>query len=488
MLDIGLLVESVHSDRYVEELALWARREPDIRISHLIVQGRARRRPRLPGLLQWVETRLLRRSRAHRDHYAVRDLRGLVEHVVAAENARSLELDLLIVCGRERPGDALVAASRLGAIAFHHAHEGWAGFWECYRREPQTPFVIRRLGAGGDQVLARGAFKTQFYYSLNQAHIHKKAVSHLKPLLKKVAASGQLPASQHAQAARAAPSRAHCMLYGGKLAGRILLKAIARLPMFRQRFGISLVPDRWDQPIRWRGGGTPAGRYWADPFLHTRGGRTFCFVEDLDPRTNRGQISALEVVGGELVERGIALQEPFHLSFPFLFEYQGELYMCPESCEAREIRVYRCTDFPLKWRLEKTLMRGVSAADSLLFEKAGRWWMLTSIDQAETGDHCSELYLFSAESPLSTAWTPHGQNPILVDSIGGRNGGLISEGERLFRLGQRQGFDRYGESLGVYEIKEISESRYREELVCICDTHHLSTDGRATVFDHAWGL
>ncbi len=483
MLNIGLLVDSVHSDRYVEELVLWARREPDLRISHLIVQ------PGGPPKATFAFERfLLRWSKAHHDHYAVRDLRGLVEHIVQAENVRSLELDLLIACGRERPSEALLAASRLGAIAFHHEQQGWAGFWECYRREAQTQFVIRRLAAGGDQVLARGAFKTHFYYSLNQAHIHKKAVSHLKRLLKKLAVAGELPAPQHAQAAGAAPGMAHCMLYGGKLACRILLKAIARLPMFRQRFGISLVPEKWDQPIRWRGRGTPAGRYWADPFLHARGGRTFCFVEDLDARTKRGQISALELVGGELVERGIALKEPFHLSFPFLFEYQGELYMCPESCEAREIRVYRCTDFPLKWRLEKTLMRGVSAADSLLFEKAGRWWMLTSIDQAETGDHCSELYLFSADSPLSTSWMPHRQNPILVDSIGGRNGGLIREGKRLYRLGQRQGFDRYGESLGVYEIKEISESRYTEELVRICGTHHLSTDGRATAFDHAWGL
>src|SRR3989449_10240595 len=95
----------------------------------------------------------------------------------------------------------------------------------------------------------------------------------------------------------------------------------------------------------------------------------------------------------------------------------------------------------------------------------GRWWMLTNIDEAETGDHCSELYLFSADSPLSTNWVPHPQNPILVDSIGGRNGGLIIDGERLLRLGQCPGFDPYRQRLRVYEIKGISASRYAEELV-----------------------
>jgi hypothetical protein len=141
-------------------------------------------------------------------------------------------------------------------------------------------------------------------------------------------------------------------------------------------------------------------------------------------------------------------------------------------------------------------MDDVSAVDTLLFPRQGRWWMLTNIDESESGDHCSELYLFSADSPLSTTWLPHRHNPIRVDSIGGRNGGLIVDGERLLRLGQCQGFDQYGQSLRVYEIKEVSESRYAEELVAeikpdfrkgIVGTHHLSTDGRTTVIDHTSG-
>src|SRR5260370_22283039 len=123
--------------------------------------------------------------------------------------------------------------------------------------------------------------------------------------------------------------------------------------------------------MSWRGPADshPRGRYWADPFLHTRGVRTFCFVEDLVQKTGKGRITALELVGTQIVEHGVALQEPFHLSFPFLFEYQGELYMCPESCASRQIRPYRCTEFPLKWELQKTLMRGVSARHAHLLRR-----------------------------------------------------------------------------------------------------------------------
>jgi hypothetical protein len=237
----------------------------------------------------------------------------------------------------------------------------------------------------------------------------------------------------------------------------------------------------------------PRGRFWADPFVYSFGGRTFCFVEDFVYKTNRAHITALEIVGGKVVERGIALKEPFHLSFPFLFQYQGELYMCPESYGSGQIRIYRCTDLPLKWELRTVVMEGISAADTMFFERAGKWWMLTSLDESGTEDHCSELYLFSSDSPLSTNWTRHPRNPVRIDACGGRNAGLIVDGEKLFRLAQRQGFDEYGQGLLVYEIKSISESTFVEELVSeinptfrrgLLGTHHLSTDGKTTVIDH----
>jgi hypothetical protein len=512
-LNVGLLVDSVHSDKYVEELALWGKNQPQINISHLIVHRRPAARPALlPARAIWrillaVERVLLRWSGPHQDHYAVRDLSKIIDRIVDlrasgedVEKVKALDLDLLIDCGSAVPRGDILRASRLGVISFLHG-----GFWECYHRRPQTSFVIRRLregaDAGGD--LARGSFRTRFYYSLNQANVYKKSVAHLKNLLKAAALSGGLPSSERAPRPYPsdpyrAPNLLQCLVYACKLLKRISIKALARMPMLRERFGISVLCGKWDESMSWRGAADshPRGRYWADPFLHTRGGRTFCFVEDLVQKTGKGRITALELVGTQIVEHGVALQEPFHLSFPFLFEYQGELYMCPESCASRQIRVYRCTEFPLKWELEKTLMEGVSAVDAMLFQRGGKWWMLTSIDEAGSGDHCSELYLFSADSPLSTTWMPHRQNPILVDSIGGRNGGLIIDGERLLRLGQCQGFDQYGQSLRVYEIKEISESRYAEELVAeikpefrkgIVGTHHLSTDGRTTVVDHVSG-
>jgi hypothetical protein len=167
--------------------------------------------------------------------------------------------------------------------------------------------------------------------------------------------------------------------------------------------------------------------------------------------------------------------------------------MCPESSEARQLRIYRCKNFPLEWELCAVPMDGVSAADSMLFEHGGKWWMLTNIDRSGLDDHCSELCLFYASSPFDQDWTPHPQNPLRIDADGGRNAGLILEDKRMFRAAQRQGFDQYGKGLALYEIVELNEQVYVERLVSQIDcsyrsgllgSHHVSTTGKITVFDH----
>ena len=543
-LRIGLLLDGTHADKYVHELLAWARTQPEIEVSHLIVHpcrgasalgrlkelARTHRLHTLPAKLLFrlivrIEKRLLGRNGIYSDHYRSRDLAGMVEGIVTITpvvspsghvyrfsdadiaKVKGLQLDLLIRCGSGILRGGILRASRLGILSFHHGDNrvnrgGPAGFWECYFRWPRTGFVIQRLTdeLDGGEVLVRGHFATRHYYSLNQAHLYKKSLAHMKSLLAKVASTGELPALETGPAPYSnplfrTPNLAQCIAYGCKLLTRLCAHAVARWLLPRERWGISVLHAPWDRAALWRSteNPPPRGHFWADPFLATRGGRTFCFVEDYVFKEGKAHIVALELDGTRLVERGVALKEPFHLSYPFLFEHQGTLFMCPEAIQSGQVRVYRCTEFPLKWKLESVLMDGVAAADTVLFEKGGKWWMLTSIDESGTGDCCSELYLYSGDSPLGAAWQPHPQNPLRIDSFGGRNAGLVVEDGRVYRLAQCQGYDRYGYSLLAYEITEVSESRYVERLVAkiepgfrkgLLGTHHLSTDGRVTVVDH----
>ena len=190
-----------------------------------------------------------------------------------------------------------------------------------------------------------------------------------------------------------------------------------------------------------------------------------CFVEDYSYISQRGCISAYEIDAEGYRELGPVVDEPFHLSYPFLIEYENQLYMCPETNRNKDIRLYRCEDFPGKWVYHKTLIENVVASDTNIFRKGNKWWMMTNIDSSALGDNVSEVHIFYSDAPDSNTWTPHSKNPVIFDSGFARNGGLIVEGEKVFRVFQKQGFDMYGQAMGVSLIEGLSDEDYRESVV-----------------------
>jgi hypothetical protein len=138
-------------------------------------------------------------------------------------------------------------------------------------------------------------------------------------------------------------------------------------------------------------------------------------------------------------------------------------------------------------------MCNIAAADTMLFQHEGLWWLLTNIDSARIGDYCSELHVFYACEPITDEWTPHPQNPVIVDPNRARNGGLLFKGAEIYRVSQRQGFDAYGQSAAINRITALTPSTYQEEVVATIEpdffpkikgTHHLHSNGRFTVFDY----
>jgi len=546
-LTVGLLVSGAYADKYVYELALWARARPDIRISHLIdhscrlnskrdgispdVSGEAscnRVSTILLRLMTAIESSRLKRISLHSDHDRRFDLRKIVPAILEVnstvsesglvyqfsdedvEKIAALECDVLVRCGTGEPKGGILNAARLGIISFHYGDNRMirrrapAGFWEWYHRWPKTGFVIQRLTEDPDRgdALVRGFFRTQKGFLLNQALLYKKANHHLQDLLTRVADTGRLPEPEpsfpYSGLMLEFPRFHQSLAALAKLAYRYCENKLLDSINFKDKWGMSFVHSDWrhaklEESIEVK---LPPGRSWNVPFLYAHDGKTYCFVEvDVFKRNpSRGYISVLEITADAAIESGACLEEPFHLAFPFLFNYNGSLYMCPESGEAAQIRVYRCTGFPLKWELCSVIMEGVPAVNTMLFQHQDKWWLLTNIDRSGTDDCCSELYLFFAESPLDTDWKPHPKNPVRIDSDGGRNAGLIQENGRIFRLGQRHAYDQYGEGVIVFEIRELSESTYVEQPVSeinasfrkgLRGTHHCSTNGTTTVVDHA---
>lgn len=540
-LRVGLLLETRTSDGYAAALCGWLAQSPGLELALVLVRGGASQRsPRTPLLFAGVmsiERQLLRHYEAHRAHLAVVDVAALAAacgvpvrsvappsmasaagpHVgactvpdpalpaISHTELAGLGLDLLVCCDGVACDERLGGAARLGAIGIDYRRDRIAGsapigFWETYHRTRKTGFAIVRLGRAGEAglVLVEGAFRTKYSFLLNQAHLFCKAHAQLRRLLDDVAATRRLPVVRdpvpYSGCCLAPPGSLHALSYALKLAGRLGLRGARRVLGIRHKWTLSVTRSGWRNAVLWRGVpvAAPDGHFWADPFLRVHAGRIYCFVEDYVYATNRAHISVLEITKADVKCLGVALREPFHLSFPFLFEYAGRLYMCPETSESNQIRIYKCDEFPLRWSLDSVAIDGISAADSMFFEHRGRWWLLTSIDRAGLNDHCSELCLFHAPDPLGGAWTPHPMNPLYIDTDMGRNAGLIVDEGRIYRAAQRQGFDQYGEGLALYEIMELDETRYSERKVTdirhdylqrSLGSHHISSDGNVTVVD-----
>jgi hypothetical protein len=193
----------------------------------------------------------------------------------------------------------------------------------------------------------------------------------------------------------------------------------------------------------------------ADPFLWRTDTGWHMFFEVYAKATARGVIShATSADGVTWRYDRVVLEEPFHLSYPHVFEHDGQFYMTPESEQAGEVRLYRADPFPGAWRLDTVLLRGRFFDPTLLFH-AGTWWMWV----------CDERYtpLLFCSAELRGPWLAHECNAqSLPDLHFGRPGGriLVRNGE-ILRFAQ-DALPTYGSRLHARRIVAFDAQHYAE--------------------------
>lgn len=207
-------------------------------------------------------------------------------------------------------------------------------------------------------------------------------------------------------------------------------------------------------------------RFYADPFPIEHCGRVFLFVEDFVHAVDKGVISAVEFGPDGPAGMPIpVLEQPGHLSYPFVFARDGQVWMIPESCSAGRIDLFRATDFPGGWVREATLVEDVIASDATLVEHGGLWWLFATVRDGG-GSYSDALHLWSAPD-FRGPWTPHPGNPVLIDIASARPAGrvVLREGALLrpvqdCRLG-------YGKALGIARVTQLDSEGFAQELECV---------------------
>jgi hypothetical protein len=447
-------------------------------------------------------------SRANPDALAATDLTSLLEGVpclavhpvssgftdrIPDEELAAIhghQLDVLFRFGFRILRGPILDATRCGVWSFHHGDNrlyrgGPALFWEIYEGNPVSGTMLQILTEelDGGRVICRGSSATHLtsLYRNRNRNYWKTADFAMRRLrdvdsrgfayIQALSTCGEQ--ENYTRGIYHTPGNLQMVRFLGRLLGRWLKnQAAAARSGGHPRWFLAIRPRkmerRFDDAAEYRLLLPPKGQSYADPFLVEREGKTWLFFESLRFRERWGVISCSELgpdgKPGEPIE---VLRRPYHLSYPFVFEHEAQVYMIPETRQNRTIELYRATSFPEQWALDAVLLSNICAVDATLARIGGKFWLFAGISNG-MHSNSDELGVFFADA-LTGPWTPHPSNPVVSDVRRSRPAGaLFYDRERLIRPSQDCS-RAYGYALVFSEIVVLTETEYEERPIARID-------------------
>jgi hypothetical protein len=421
---------------------------------------------------------------------------------------RAYDLDVALRFGfRILRGDALRIA-RYGVWSYHHGDNtvnrgGPAGFWEVLEGTPVTGSVLQILTEqlDGGQVIYRSYAATDrlsvkrnrnnYYWKTSDFVIRKLADVHDGGAPAVAPEPAEYRPYSHRLYRRPTNGEMARLLWqwGTSNAGRAL-RRISHPSQWTLAYQLGVAPAA-PELHRFRRLAPPADRMWADPFPVKHGDRYYVFLEELVYRRGPGYVAvmALDEAGNHTPPVPV-LKRPYHLSYPFVFEWQGTYYMIPETRKSRRIELYRCTRFPDAWELDRVLMDEVNAVDTTLVHHGGTWWMFTCL-AVEGALNWDELHVFHADTPLGP-WRPHRRNPVKSDVRSARPAGRFFCRDGTWYRPAQDCSQRYGYAVSINKVLRLDADAYEETEVAkllpnwsrdLRATHTLNSVDALTIVD-----
>ncbi|MBV8032489.1 MAG: hypothetical protein JO035_13345 [Betaproteobacteria bacterium] len=494
-LRVGLFVDSREQPRWVAEAFSRVARAGFAEISLIAVAGEPATEP--PALWKLYD-RMDRWTfaRGAQDPAGRVDLVRAVPHRKFAQlgslalHELGLDLDVAFAVGRFDDG-LLDGIARYGVWRFYFgggsheagAGEALAGFREVAENAALSGSGLKvRLAAGAASRFAYQSWSRTYPLSAarNRAQLLAKTAAFAERALRELHRSGygwleQCRLFRGPEESRVAyPGTLELARDVGAIAARIGRRGLEKALNVEQwfiayRFRESRFGDARAIPPDLRGFTRltpPKDRYWADPFPLAMNGRYFVFFEELPFKAGKAHISMVEIdpVSGGASQPVRVLERPYHLSYPFLLEHEGQLYMIPETARHGTVELYRCVDFPRSWKLERVLIDGLRCVDATFHRGHDRWWLFANVAAKGSRMYDDELHLFHAEK-LGGEWTPHPRNPVKSDARCARPAGqLYWRNGALYRPAQICA-PLYGSGLSINRVLRLTPTEYAERQV-----------------------
>lgn len=448
-----------------------------------------------PALLQfwrwfgkWLLTKLKVKSRNQTENSLREPLKA--KRIAVSENCetnhsiieqiKTANLDVLLHLGCGLPPAQVLGCAKQGVWSFEvePSDIGLLHPFLCrdYLRRCSTEIILRALNGDSDRVLYRGRFLNDSSWPPRNRRSNRWRRSRVLMRTLFDAHAGSLATHFDPEPEKSELSSKAVVELSGKIskAGTLLEWCI---DCARKAWSGFWSGEQWFIAYRPKSDSStderrtkqlailePPPQYnYADPFVFERNGRQYILFEAWHAKS-KGEICCVEIDEcGNPSEVKTVLSRPYHLSFPFIFEWEGEIYLLPETRQHKTIEIYRAIDFPFRWDAAMVLMSEVSAVDTVIMEYRGKLWLFTAgIGGPEF--RLNELSLFFADS-LFGPWKPHPKNPVVCDIRRARPaGGLFFQGADLMRPAQDCS-KGYGRAVTLNRIRVLSESDYKEEAV-----------------------
>lgn len=429
------------------------------------------------------------------------------------DKIKELNLDVIIRCGfRILKGDILNAA-KYGIWSYRHyddtiINDTPFGFWETFEGLGEQKVILQILteDVNNGIVLYHSSFScNSFFVNRNNNECLLRASLFVPRTLKRLYNEGEKSFFEAIERENKNVNLHNDTLY--KIPNNIeFLKLFINHSYNRSVFSFSLIfsPPQWfllydlndwfsTSFWRFKKIIPPQDRFWADPHIFFKDDMYYIFIEEYIYKKRRGHISCIEMQqSGKYSDPVIVLTEPFHLSYPHVFENSGRIYMIPETKEAHSINLYECTDFPTVWEHRATLLDSVDAVDSTILFYNNKWWLFANIAKPEGTSTSNELYLFYSNNLLSNNWNSHPMNPVISDIKRARPAGkILEQNGQLIRPSQCC-TPRYGYGIKLNKIDVMTENDYSETEIAFIEPtwdkkmmglHTICRENRLTMID-----
>lgn len=237
----------------------------------------------------------------------------------------------------------------------------------------------------------------------------------------------------------------------------------------------------------------PKNQFWADPFFLSYNNEDYIFFENYEYNRGKAIISCGKLVNKKIKNITTVLDLDYHLSYPYIFNYNNEIFLMPETSANKRLEIYKNIKFPDQWELYASAFEGEEVFDAHFYFDGTTNWLFINKKSSVNASSNSELYIYKVDSPQLKKITPHKQNPVIINSETARNAGSIFEYKNeIYRPSQYNAYGIYGKGININKINKLTIDEYNEEKVILFETnkhskfrytHHLNQINGKFVID-----